>query len=289
MTSVAHPGPTRRSRSRVARTRAERGRGFAWLAVIHAAPLIALVLGVRPIDWVAFGVFYLLLATSVGIGLHRYFSHHAFKTSRSFQFLLGLTTTFTFTDPVAFAGKHRLHHRYTDRDGDTHRPDDGFWQCWFGSLIDEGYTDAEVVRMAKDLTKFPELAWLHRWRYLPGVTLAVLVAWFGGFSMLALGYLGALALLLNLTSSVNYLCHRFGRQRYQTCDASRNNALVALWSFGEGWHNNHHHYPTSARAGFFWWEFDPLYWMIVLLSWLGIVWEVRGVPDRIKFARPPAR
>lgn len=285
MTATAPSVSSRSAGARPSRSRAERLRGFAWIVVVHAAPLVALAAGVRPRDWLAFALFYLMLAFSVGIGLHRYFSHHAFKTSRPVQFLMGLATTFTFTDPIAFAGKHRLHHRHADREGDTHRPDDGFWHCWFGSLIDEGYTDAEVMAMARDLTRFPELRWLHRWRYLPPFALAGLVAWLGGFTMLALSYLGSLALLLNLTSSVNYLCHRFGRQRYRTGDASRNNALVALWSFGEGWHNNHHHYPAAARAGFFWWEIDPLYWVIVTLSWFGVVWDVRGVPDRVRYAR----
>jgi stearoyl-CoA desaturase (delta-9 desaturase) len=279
--------PAPRTGPRISRSRAERTRGMAWIAVLHAAPLAALAVGVRPADWFAFGGFYLLLALSVGIGLHRYFAHHAFRTSRTFQLVMGLAATLTFTDPIAFAGKHRLHHRYADREGDTHRPADGWWHCWFGSLTDEGYSETEIVRLAQDLTRWPELVWLHRWRYVPPFALAGLVWWLGGFAMLALGYFGALALLLNLTSSVNYLCHRFGRQRYATGDASRNNALVAIWSFGEGWHNNHHHYPGAARAGFFWWEVDALYWLIRLLAWFGIVWDVREVPSKLKHP-PPA-
>ena len=85
-------------------------------------------------------------------------------------------------------------------------------------------------------------------------------------------------LLLNLVSSVNFFCHLAGRRRYATHDASTNNAFLALLTFGEGWHNNHHRYPQAARAGFEWWQIDPVYGVIRALAWLGVVWDVRGVP-----------
>jgi len=72
-----------------------------------------------------------------------------------------------------------------------------------------------------------------------------------------------------------------GRRRYDTPDSSRNNWVLALLTFGEGWHNNHHRYPTSARQGFFWWEFDLTHCILVLLSWLGLVRDLRPVPSRV--------
>src|SRR5262249_39322094 len=77
------------------------------------------------------------------------------------------------------------------------------------------------------------------------------------------------------------VCHLFGKRRYQTDDASRNNWLVALITGGEGWHNNHHHYQASARQGFFWWEIDTSYYIIKALSWLGIVWDIRQPPRKV--------
>jgi stearoyl-CoA desaturase (delta-9 desaturase) len=262
----------------------ERARGYAFMVFIHVIPFVALLRGVSLMELLYVPIFYFLIAPTVGIALHRYFAHRSFKTSRFVQFLMGLSTTLTFTDPISFAGKHRLHHRYSDRDQDVHRPADGFWFCWFGSLIDEGYSDAEIMDHARDLTKAPELMWLHRWRYLPPILFSLLVWWLGGFTMVALGYFGAFALLLNFTSSVNYMCHRWGRARYETGDFSRNNWLVALWGLGEGWHNNHHHFPATARAGFFWWEFDPLYWIIKTMEFFRVVWDVRGVPDKVRYA-----
>jgi stearoyl-CoA desaturase (delta-9 desaturase) len=84
--------------------------------------------------------------------------------------------------------------------------------------------------------------------------------------------------------TINSLAHLFGSQRYNTSDTSRNNFLLALLTLGEGWHNNHHHYAVSARQGFYWWELDITYYVLVVLSWLGIVWDLQPVPERIKNA-----
>jgi stearoyl-CoA desaturase (delta-9 desaturase) len=77
---------------------------------------------------------------------------------------------------------------------------------------------------------------------------------------------------------VNSLAHRVGRARFVTGDDSRNSAIIALLTFGEGWHNNHHHYQASARQGFYWWEVDITYCLLRLLSCVGVVWDLKPVP-----------
>jgi stearoyl-CoA desaturase (delta-9 desaturase) len=88
-------------------------------------------------------------------------------------------------------------------------------------------------------------------------------------------------LLYHTTYCVNSVAHTFGTRRFDTKDDSRNNFWVALVTFGEGWHNNHHHYPAAARQGFYWWEVDLTYALLVLLSWFGIVWDLKPVPAHI--------
>jgi stearoyl-CoA desaturase (delta-9 desaturase) len=73
----------------------------------------------------------------------------------------------------------------------------------------------------------------------------------------------------------------YGTRRFDTPDTSRNNALLALITLGEGWHNNHHRFSVSARQGFRWWELDITYYLLVLLSWLKIVRDLRPVPQKI--------
>jgi stearoyl-CoA desaturase (delta-9 desaturase) len=83
------------------------------------------------------------------------------------------------------------------------------------------------------------------------------------------------------TFTINSLAHIYGKRRFPTPDHSRNNLLLSLITLGEGWHNNHHYYPGAARQGFYWWEIDPVYYSLKVLERLGIVWNVRGVPERV--------
>lgn len=272
------------SRPAVTRSAPIRWRDGLFIVSLHAIPAIAIARGTSAGDWAACAGFYIVAALGTGVGLHRYFAHRSFRTSRTFQFLLGVLACTSFADPIGFAGKHRLHHRHSDTESDVHSPRQGWWYCWYGSLVDDGRTEREIVSAARDLARYPELRSLRRWFVLPGAALGALTWWLGGFSMFAIGFVLSRCLLLNLVSTVNYFGHLAGPRRYATRDASTNNALVALLSFGEGWHNNHHYYPASARAGFYWWEIDPVYYVIRLLAWLGIVWDVRTVPDGVQNA-----
>jgi stearoyl-CoA desaturase (delta-9 desaturase) len=110
----------------------------------------------------------------------------------------------------------------------------------------------------------------------------------GGVSTLVWGFVVSTVLLYHGTFCVNSLCHLFGKRRYQTKDDSRNNWFVALFTLGEGWHNNHHHYQTSARQGFFWWEIDISYYILKLMSVFGLVWDIRKVPKTVKMAATKA-
>lgn len=83
------------------------------------------------------------------------------------------------------------------------------------------------------------------------------------------------------TYTINSLAHRWGSRRFDTKDDSRNNFVLALLTMGEGWHNNHHHYPASARQGFYWWEIDLTYYGLMVLSWLGLIRDLRPVPAHV--------
>jgi stearoyl-CoA desaturase (delta-9 desaturase) len=264
------------------RSRSGRMQTAALIGLMHLFPAIVLITGPTRQDWILFAVIYPFQAIGVGVCLHRYFAHNAFRTSRWFQFLLALFCASTFGDPVRFAGKHRLHHLHTDREGDTHSPLQGFWFSWLGSHLDSRYSDEEICAQVPNLTRYPELMWLHRHSLLPGLTLCALALVFFGFSGMAIGVLLGAALLLHQSSAVNYICHRFGRRRFDTNDRSTNHFLVSLLVFGEGWHNNHHRYPVSARAGFCWWEIDMFYWVICLLEACGLVWDVKRPPDGLR-------
>jgi stearoyl-CoA desaturase (delta-9 desaturase) len=92
----------------------------------------------------------------------------------------------------------------------------------------------------------------------------------------------------HVTYLVNSATHLIGSRRYETKDDSRNSLIIALLTFGEGWHNNHHHYPNSTRQGFFWWEIDITYYVLLFMSGLGLVWDLKGVPKRVLEPKPKA-
>jgi stearoyl-CoA desaturase (delta-9 desaturase) len=228
---------------------------------------------------------YLVRMLGITVGYHRYFSHRSFKTSRLFQFALAWVGASSCQKGVLWwASWHRHHHQHADSEEDAHSPVQlGFWWShlgWF--LLSDDHT-AVLANLIPDLLQYPELAWLERWHLLPGVSLAI-VCYFalGGYEAFVYGFLVSTVALWHATFTINSLSHIYGSRRFACefrgdCNA-RNNGWLALITLGEGWHNNHHSFMGSARQGFYWYEFDPSYWVIRLLAFFGIVTKVREPP-----------
>ncbi len=214
---------------------------------------------------------------------HRYFSHRSYKTSRWFQFVLALGATMTAQKgPLWWAAHHRTHHKFSDERGDLHSAKrDGFWWSHMGWILARDLEGTDQSRI-RDFAKYPELRWLDRWWFVPPVAAGVITYAIGGWFALVWGF--ALCQVLNWhgTFTINSLSHLWGRRRYDTTDDSRNNPVLAAITMGEGWHNNPHHYQSAARQGFFWWEIDATYYVLRALAVVGLVWDVRGVPDHVR-------
>jgi stearoyl-CoA desaturase (delta-9 desaturase) len=225
---------------------------------------------------------YVVRMFAVTAGYHRYFSHRTFRTSRVAQFVLAVLAQSSAQQGVLWwAAKHRRHHKYSDTELDVHSPaQQGFLYAHVGWIfVPRNYTtDLTVVR---DLARFPELLWLDKWHYLPSIALGVATWLAMGWQGLVVGFCWSTVAVWHATFSINSLAHVVGRQRYVTGDDSRNNWLLALWTMGEGWHNNHHAYQSSVRQGFRWWEYDPSYYALCTLSWLGVVWDLHVPPKSV--------
>ena len=234
-------------------------------------------------------------------GFHRYFSHRSFRTGRLFQFILGFVGTAAMQrGPLWWAAHHRHHHAYSDTEHDIHSPvTRGFWWSHMGWIMSNRYGETNT-KLIKDLTVFPELRWLDRFFLVPPVMLILSLYVVGeyfsafhpnlqtsGFQLVLYGFVISTVALYHTTFCVNSLTHVYGNRRFATRDDSRNNALVAFLTMGEGWHNNHHFYPASARQGFFWWEIDATWWILKMLSWVGGVSEIQAPPNHI-YARANA-
>jgi stearoyl-CoA desaturase (delta-9 desaturase) len=249
---------------------------------IHAACLLGFWYTPSAADlWLLAATFFVRMF-GITAGYHRYFAHKSFKTSRAFQLVLAvLGASATQKGALWWAGHHRVHHKYSDQPGkDVHSPKDGFWYSHQGWIFD-GRWDASSLDQIGDFARYPELVWLNRWHIVPPLALAGLCWAIGGWNGLLWGYAISTVLLWHATYSINSLAHRWGSRRYETTDTSRNNPLLALLTFGEGWHNNHHHFCASARQGFFWWEIDVSYYLLRALAAVGLVWDLREPPAHV--------
>ena len=264
--------------------------------LLHAACVFVLFVGWSPIAVAVAAALYLVRMFAITAFYHRYFAHRAFRTSRFVQFCFAfLGATAAQRGPIWWASHHRLHHRNADSESDLHSPARrGFWHSHMGWFLTRGSFRTRV-EMLPDFVRFPELRLLDRFDTLAPLVLASLcfglgatlnALWPGlgtsGPQMLVWGFVISTIVLYHGTFTINSLAHQFGSRRYATRDESRNNALLALITLGEGWHNNHHRYPIAARQGFFWWELDITYCVLRGLAAVGLVHDLKPVPERIR-------
>jgi len=252
------------------------------MIAIHGGAIAALFMPFRKRDVIIAIALYWIRMFVITAGYHRYFSHKSYKTSRVFQFLLAVVgTTCTQKGPLWWAATHRRHHRESDTPRDVHSPvQRGFWYShigWIFSPEHESYDPADV----KDLYKYPELRWLDRWHVVPVLGLIAIAAIFGGWTGVAWWYAMSTMFLFHCTFTINSLAHVWGKRRFATTDDSRNNAVLAIITMGEGWHNNHHRYMQTANQGFYWWQIDASYYVLRTLAFFGLVWELKKPPQRI--------
>jgi len=262
---------------------------------LHLGCLAVLWVGASPIAIGAAVLLYLIRMFAITGFYHRYFSHRTFKTSRIMQFLFAaLGNSSMQRGPLWWAATHRHHHKHSDHEEDIHSPViSGFVWSHIGWLTSmRNFPTA--YRSIPDLTKYPELVFLNRFDQIVPFVYGLLMLGIGALLEVVLPTSGvtmwqffiwtffiSTTVLLHGTLFINSLAHVWGKRRYQTDDDSRNSLLLAFITLGEGWHNNHHRYPNSTRQGFRWWEFDPTYMGLKVMSWLGLIWDLKPVPARV--------
>jgi len=250
--------------------------------------------GVDVLDVALLAALYVAGGLGVTVGFHRLFSHRAFTAGSPVRAALAILGSITLQGPVTqWVTDHRKHHAFADRPGDPHSPHTagggargalaGFFHSHVGWMfVTKGMERGEIY--GRDLYEDPLIRAIDR-LYLVWVGLSLLVPFGAGW--LARGTLGGavealmwggllrIFLFHHATFCVNSVCHLFGRRPYDTRDRSRNNWVVALLTFGEGWHNNHHGFPRSARLGLTPGQLDPGWWLVRSLQRAGLAAAVR--------------
>jgi stearoyl-CoA desaturase (delta-9 desaturase) len=259
---------------------------------VQASALLAFFVPFSASMAALWAVSHFLRAIGLTLAFHRYFAHRAFQMNRAARFVWTFIGTAAMQKgPLWWAGHHVNHHRFADRDGDPHSPAiSGFYYAHIGWFLnDVRYDRVETGNaVVRDFGGAPEIVWLDRYYVVPPVILAAAMYLIGGFPWLVWGFCVPTVTLAHATFAINTINHLMGSRRFDTRDDSRNNVMTAIFAAGEGWHNNHHRFQRAARNGFFWWEFDPTWYVIRAMAAIGIAWDIQAVPERV-YAEARAR
>ena len=237
-----------------------------FMAIFHVGAVAALFFFSWPALAVSVFLYWLAGSLGIGMGYHRLLTHRGYKTPKWVEYFLTSCGVLAMQGgPIFWVATHRIHHRFSDVQGDPHSPRDGGWWAHMGWILTGRalHHDAAVLaKYAPDLARDRFQVWISKYHYVPQVVLGIGLFAMGGWSWLLWGTFLRTVFILHSTWLVNSATHMWGSRRYATRDDSRNNWWVALLSFGEGWHNNHHAHPTAARHGLAWYELD--------VNWIGI-------------------
>ena len=269
---------------------------FTGLSVTALGTVAALILAaLHGVTWLDLGLLagmYVVSGVGITLGFHRLFTHRSFQTYRPVRFLLGVTGSMAFQGTLfEWVGRHRLHHKHSDKEGDPHSPHPhgptfrsvlrAFWHSHLGWAFPPN--PPELVRYAGDLRRermlrivnalFP--LWAVLGLLIPAVIGYAFAGWYGALTGFLWGGLVRVFLLHHVTAAVNSVCHLWGSRPYPVGDQSRNNPLIGVLALGEGWHNNHHAFPSSARHGLKWWQLDVSYYLLRVLTFFRLAWKVR--------------
>ncbi|MBB2935282.1 stearoyl-CoA desaturase (delta-9 desaturase) [Amycolatopsis bartoniae] len=266
------------------------------VTVFVLLPLVALAAAVPfawgwGLSWLDIGLgafFFVVSGLGVTAGYHRHFTHGSFKARRPLRIALAIAGNLSAQGPaITWVADHRRHHAFSDRAGDPHSPwlfgtgasalAKGFWHAHMGWLFKRDVTNAE--RFAPDLLADRDIrtvdrlfpVWVAATFLLPAIA-GGLITWsvWGGFTAFFWAGFVRVALLHHVTWSVNSICHMIGERPFASRDKAANFWPLAIFSFGEAWHNLHHADPTCARHGVQRGQIDitaRLIWIFEKLGW----------------------
>ncbi len=259
-----------------------------FLLVAHLAAVGSVVwMATGHFSWWTLGLailYFELCSISITAGYHRLFSHRAYKAKSWWRALLLIFGAASVQNSaLAWSKDHRRHHTFVDTDKDPYNAKRGFWWshiAWVYHEADE-YDDGPRVT---DLENDPLVMWQHRNYVLIAIVSTVVVPGLLGLlwgdplgAILAVGFL-RLVVQWHSTFTINSLAHIVGTQPYSTRNTSRDSGLIALVSWGEGYHNFHHRFQADYRNGVRWWQFDPTKWMLWTLQKVGVTFDLRRTP-----------
>ncbi|HYI16761.1 MAG TPA: acyl-CoA desaturase [Thermomicrobiales bacterium] len=252
------------------------------LIVFVVGPLLATIYAMYLLwqDWIGplelslFLVFYVLTGLGITVGFHRLLTHRSFEAVKAVNVIFLILGSMAVQGrAIDWAANHLKHHAHADEEGDPHSPLEGFFHAHIGWVFTA--PAAERERYCKRHMADPVISFVDR-TFLLWVAVGLIIPFLiGGWMGLLWGGFVRIAVVNHVTWAVNSVCHTFGDRPFDIKDESRNNWLVGLLAFGEGWHHNHHAFPAMAYHGMSWRQFDLSAIVIRTLEKLKLVWNVK--------------
>jgi stearoyl-CoA desaturase (delta-9 desaturase) len=259
---------------------------LTFLVTITVVPWYGFTVGFSAWAWGFFVLFLALNGIGIGSGYHRLWSHRSYKARSPLAVFLAVCGGMALQNSILiWSARHRVHHRDVDNpEKDPHSIERGFWFAHIGWMTKD-YESGEVdLSLVPDLQRDPIVMWQHRWYWqlvlLTNVGLPMLAGWmigeFWGVFLLA----GVARLVANhhITFFINSLAHLWGSQPYTDENSARDNWIISLVTYGEGYHNFHHMFQNDYRNGIRWWQFDFNKWFIASCSVLGLAYDRKRAP-----------
>ena len=271
-------------------------RQFSWINTLYLVGSPILLMIAVPLDyyfrggpsgsiWIFALFYYMLTGLSITGGYHRLYSHRAYDTHPVIRFMLLMFGAGALQNSaLKWSVDHRRHHRYVDTENDPYNINEGFFWAHMGWVFydDPALKESEIPA---DLGKDRWVRFQHNY-YLPialfmcfGVP--TLFGWFVGDALSGLLY-GGLARVVfssHATFLINSAAHYFGQQTYSATVSARDNWVLALISYGEGYHSFHHQFQFDYRNGIRWFHWDPTKWIVATLERIGLASNVRRTSD----------
>lgn len=232
-----------------------------------AGVIWALATGVAA-GWWALALLSYFATSCLGFAVcvHRGLCHRAFVMKPAVTRVLSLFAALGMTgSPMGWTGTHRTHHAHSDRPRDPHAPGDhGWWLLWTGPDLQIDWW------RIRDMLRDPFQCWLHRYYFLVAAGWMLILAAIHPLA-LVFGFVIPAGLHVTTSNLSTILGHGHGYRNHDTRDGSTNNALLAVLTWGEGWHNNHHANPMRWSLSEKWWEVDPAALCIRLMTAAGLI------------------
>jgi len=256
------------------------------LVVLTAVPWYGIAHGYSAAAWIWFAVFLSLTELAITCGYHRLFAHLTYQAKPALKLVYLLFGAMALQNSaLLWSAGHRVHHNsIDDPERDPYCAKRGFWFSHIGWMLRNYPSGVPDIDNARDLQRDPLVMWQHR--YYLAIALAMnfglsfLAGWASGDVIGVMLIAGFLRLVVShhLTFLINSAAHMFGTQPYTAENTARDNPVLAVLTFGEGYHNFHHAFAHDYRNGVRWWQWDPSKWLIRALSWVGLAYKLKSVP-----------